>query len=193
MSDASGLDAAHPMLVTAVGPPGVPPTSDATGLPAAHPALVTATGTGRSGPAAPTPPGSDSGAPAVAPAPQAADAAATAARGGAPSARPAPILSVPARKHPGLFRRRGLRVVIVLRAPAEVVMVLHAAQDGRRLARTRTATLPIGRTLLRLPASRAGRRRTRRHARVDARLEVSVRYEGGGGVHLRAPVSLRTV
>jgi hypothetical protein len=163
VSDATGLPAEHPALVSTVGPPGVPPAGDATGLPAEHPALVSVAGF-----AAPATPAPARNAALVVVAP-----------------RKDPGLF----RRRGL----GVTFVLAERAHAEVVLVRGTGRRRVKLSRTRRGGLRAGRSRIRLRASIAGRAATRSKAGVHARVLVRLRYRDGTtetaerAVLLRAP------
>jgi hypothetical protein len=161
VSDATGLPAEHPALVTTLGPPGPPPPAgDATGLPGEHPALVSVVGFARTG------------APTAVPDPVLVVVA----------PRKAPDIF----RHKGL----GVTIVLSRRARVEVVLVRRGRQ-AVKLSRTRRRDLRAGRSRLRLHPSIAGRLAIRARKGVDARVLVRVSYGDGTTETAQRSVALR--
>lgn len=84
--------------------------------------------------------------------------------------------TVAARKDPGLFRRKGLTFALALEAPATVTAVLVTASGGRKLTYSQTRQVTAGTDHLTLRPSEYGKLLTRRSRRVQARLEITIKY-----------------
>jgi hypothetical protein len=102
---------------------------------------------------------------------------------GAGTATPSPVIrahiakaNVAARKDPGLFRRKGLTFALELEAPATVTAVLVTSAGGRKLTYSQTRKVTAGTDHLTLRPSEYGKLATRRSTRVQARLEITIKY-----------------
>jgi hypothetical protein len=84
--------------------------------------------------------------------------------------------NVAKRKDPGLFRRKGLTFALSLEAPATVTAVLVTSSGARKLTYSQTRKLTAGTDHITLRPSEYGKLTTRKSKRVQARLEITVKY-----------------
>lgn len=84
--------------------------------------------------------------------------------------------NVAKRKDPGLFRRKGLTFALSLEAPATVTAVLVTSSGARKLTYSQSRKVTAGTDHITLRPSEYGKLATRRSKRVQARLEITVKY-----------------
>jgi hypothetical protein len=84
--------------------------------------------------------------------------------------------NVAKRKDPGLFRRKGLTFALSLEAPATVTAVLVSSSGARKLTYSQSRKVTAGTDHITLRPSDYGKLATRRSKRVQARLEITVKY-----------------